>query len=405
MSAEIRVLSDDADLAAAANVFRAAMIGFRALNGSEQGQVGKLVEPGRTLGAFVDGELVATTDSAASTLTLPGGRTVPHAAVTHVGVLPSHTRRGIASELLTRQLRDLRARGEVVASLRASEATIYERFGYGVASTSQAVEVVTARAALRPGVLDGASVRLVDPGTAWDVLPRIYDRTRAHRPGTIDRPAVWWEHQRLRAAGDPTPRYVGLYGEPGSQTGFVRYHPVGTEAWFTSSERTVVVDDLHAPSPRTYVGLVRFLLELDLVDRLIFTSLPVDDPLPWLLRDRRAARVTGTRDETWLRVLDVRAALAARTFVGDGSVVVEVDDALLHENSGTFEISARGVRSVGAAAQLTIGVAGLGSLLLGAVGWGSLVLAGLVGVHDPAALAAADALFGSWPAPHAGMYF
>ena len=405
MSAEVRVLSDDADLVAAANVFRAAMIGFRPLNASEQGRVGKLVEPGRTLGAFVDGDLVATTDSAASTLTLPGGRRVAHAAVTHVGVLPSHTRRGIASDLLTRQLSDLRDRGEIVASLRASEATIYERFGYGVASTSQTVEVLTARAALRPGVPHGDPVRLVDPAVAWDALPRIYDRTRAVRPGAIDRPAVWWENQRLRAEGDPTPRYVVLHGEPGAETGFVRYHPVGTDAWFTSAERTVVVDDFHAPTPGAYVGLIRFLLELDLVDKLVFTSLSLDDPLPWLLRDRRAARVTGARDETWLRLLDVRAALEARAFVGDGSVVVAVQDALLQNNSATFEVSARGVRPVGAAAHLTVGVAALGPLLLGEARWGSLALAGLVEVHDAAALAAADALFGSWPAPHAGMYF
>ncbi|MCV7424056.1 GNAT family N-acetyltransferase [Mycobacterium yunnanensis] len=405
MSADIRVLSDEPDLVAAANVFRAAMVGFRPLNGAEQERVGKLVEPGRTLGAFVDENLVATTDSAASTLTLPGGRRVAHAAVTHVGVLPSHTRRGIASDLLTRQLVELRNRGEAVATLRASEATIYERFGYGVASTSQTVEVLTARAALRAGVPPGDAVRLVDPTVAWDALPRIYDRTRAVRAGTIDRPAVWWENQRLRAEGDSAPRHVGLIGEPGAETGFVRYHPVGTDGWFTSGERTVVVDDLHAPTRRAYLGLLHFLLHLDLVDKLVFTSLPLDDPLPWLLNDRRAARVTGTRDETWLRVLDVRATLEARAFVGDGAVVLAVHDQILPDNSATFEISWRGVRSVVAVPQLTVGVAALGSLLLGGVRWGDLALAGLVDVHDTAALSAAEALFGSWPAPHAGMYF
>jgi predicted acetyltransferase len=282
MTADIRVLSDDADLVAAANVFRAAMVGFGPLTGQDASRVGKLVEPGRTLGVFVDGELVATTDSAASTLTVPGGQRVPHAAVTHVGVLPSHTRRGIASELMTRQLRDLQARGEVVATLRASEATIYERFGYGVASTSQTLEVQTARAALRSEVPRGGPVRLVGTAESWDVLPRIVDGTRPQRPGTIDRPAVWWENQRMRAEGDSSPRYVGLHGEPGSETGFVRYHPVGTEAWFTSAERTVVVDDFYAPTPGAYVGLLRFLIDLDLIDKLVFASLPLDDPLPWL---------------------------------------------------------------------------------------------------------------------------
>ncbi|MDT5154728.1 MAG: hypothetical protein QOI01_6461 [Mycobacterium sp.] len=405
MTADIRVLSDEADLVAASNVFRAAMVGFPPLAGLEPGRVGKLVEPGRTLGAFVDDELVATSESAASTLTLPGGRRVTHAAVTHVGVLPSHTRRGIATELMTHQLRDLHARHEVVASLRASEATIYERFGYGVASTSQTVEVLTSGAALRTGVPRGGPVRLVDPPESWDALPRIHDRTRSQRPGSIDRPAVWWENQRLRAEGDPGARYVGLHGEPGSETGFVRYHPVGTDRWFTSSERTVVVDDFYAPTPDAYVGLLRFLIDLDLVDRLVFTSLAPDDPLPWLLTDRRAARVTGARDETWLRVIDVAAALDARRFAGDGSVAVFVEDPLLAHNSATFEISAGGVRNTESPAELTIGVAALGAVLLGAVTWSALALAGLVEVRDAGALAEADALFGWWPAPHAGIYF
>lgn len=405
MSADIRVLTDESDLVAAANLFRTAMVGFRPLSALESGAIGKLVEPGRTFGVFVADQLVATTDSAASTLTVPGGRRVGHAAVTHVGVLPSHTRRGIASDLMAFQLRDAHARGEVVATLRASEATIYGRFGYGVASTSQTVEVHTARARLGSDVGGGGPVRLVEQSQAWDALPHIYERARPARPGTIDRPGVWWANQRLRAESDPGPRYVAVAGEPGSETGFVRYHPVDTDGWFTSAERTVVVDDFYAPNPHAYLGLLRFLIELDLVDRLIFTSLPLDDPLPWLLADRRAARVTATRDETWLRVVDVGHALAARSFSGDSVVSVAVEDPILRHNTGTFEIAATGAVRTDRPAALRIDVATLGALLLGGVTWHALALAGLVAVHDEAGLGAADALFGGWPAPHAGIYF
>jgi len=54
-----------------------------------------------------------------------------------------------------------------------------------------------------------------------------------------------------------------------------------------------------------YLGLLRFLLELDLIDRVVFWMLPVDDPLPWLLLDRRALKVSAVHDETWLRIVDV----------------------------------------------------------------------------------------------------
>jgi predicted acetyltransferase len=281
MTSDIRVLDSEDDLIAAANVFRAAMVGFPPLSNLAPGQITELLEPGRTVGAFAGGQLVGTADAVTSDLTLPGGAIVGHAAVTHIGVLPSFTRKGIATELMRHQLCDIAARGEVVATLRASEATIYERFGYGVASSSQTVEVQTGRAALRPGVATGGPVRLLDLGEAWDVLPRIYTAHRPRRPGTIDRPEVWWRSARMRSESSPGPSYVAVHGEPGSETGFARYRPVDTEAWFVSDHRTIAVEDFFAPTPDAYLGLLRFLLGLDLIDRVVFWMMPLDDPLPW----------------------------------------------------------------------------------------------------------------------------
>ena len=198
MTTEIRVLDGEDELIAAANLFRTAMIGFPPLSNLAPGQITTLLEPGRTVGAFIDDQLVGTADGVTSGLTLPGGVVVGHAAVTHIGVLPSFTRKGIATELIQHQLSDIAARGEVVATLRASEATIYERYGYGVASSSQTVEVQTARAELRPHVGTGGPVRLIDTAQAWDLLPRIYAENLSSRPGTIDRPEVWWRSLRLR---------------------------------------------------------------------------------------------------------------------------------------------------------------------------------------------------------------
>src|ERR1700723_2034516 len=243
MTTKIRVLDSEDDLITAANLFRTAMVGFPPLSNLAPGQITKLLEPGRTIGAFVDGRLVGTADAVTSGLTLPGGAIVGHAAVTHIGVLPSFTRRGIATELIRHQLRDIAARGEVVARLRASEATIYERYGYGVASSSQSVEVQTARAALRPDVGTGGPVRLIDTAEAWEVLPRIYTENRSSRPGTIDRPEVWWQGLRLRTESASGASYVAIHGEPGSESGFARYRPIDTGRWFVSDQRTIVVED------------------------------------------------------------------------------------------------------------------------------------------------------------------
>jgi predicted acetyltransferase len=405
MTTEIRVLDGEDDLIAAANLFRTAMIGFPPLPKLAPGQITKLLEPGRTVGAFVDGQLVGTADAVTSGLTLPGGAVVGHAAVTHIGVLPSFTRKGIATELIHHQLRDIAARGEVVATLRASEATIYERYGYGVASSSQSVEVQTARAALRPEVGTGGTVRLVDAAQAWDALPQIYAANRSSRPGTIDRPEVWWEGLRLRTESASGASYIAVHGEPGSESGFARYRPVGTETWFVSDQRTIVVEDFFAPTMEAYLGLLRFLLGLDLIDRVMFWMLPVDDPLPWLLVDRRAARTTAVHDETWLRIIDAQKALSARRYEGDGAVTIAVNDQLLPKNSMTFTIAGGGAVPTDRRPELYVGIEGLASVLLGGATWRNLAAGGLVRTDDPAALTIADRLFAVRNAPYAGFFF
>lgn len=405
MATEIRVLDREDDLIAATNVFRTSMVRIPPLPKLSPGQINRVLEPGRTAGAFVGGQLVGTASAATSRLTLPGGAIVGHAAVTHIGVLPPFTRKGIATDLIRHQLRDVAARGEVVATLRASEATIYERYGYGVASSSQSVEVQTARAALRPDVGAGGPVRLLDATEAWDVLPRIYAANRPSRPGALDRPDVWWQGLRLRTESFSRPSYVAVHGEPGSESGFIRYRPINAEKWFVSQENSIMVEDFFAPSAEAYLGLLRFLFGLDLVDRVVFWSLPVDDPLPWLLVDRRAMRVTAVYDETWLRVIDVRKALAARSYVEDGAVTIAVNDPVLPNNSERFTIASDGAEPTDRRAQLHVGVAGLAAVLLGGATWRSLAVAGLARADDPAALVIADRLLAVHDAPYAGFFF
>src|SRR6202012_1922159 len=153
---------------------------------------------------------------------------------------------------------------------------------------------------------------------------------------------VWWHGVRLRAEMSSGPSYIAVHGQPGSETGFARYRPIDTETWFVSDQRTIVVEDFFAPTMEAYLGLLRFLLGLDLIDRVMFWMLPLDDPLPWLLVDRRAARVTAVPDETWLRIIDVAKALAERRYEGDGEVTIAVNAPLLPDNSVSLSIRGRG---------------------------------------------------------------
>jgi predicted acetyltransferase len=248
-------------------------------------------------------------------------------------------------------------------------------------------------------------VRLLDAAEAWDALPRICAENRPSRPGTIDRHAVWWQGARLRSESSSGPSYIAVHGEPGTESGFARYRPVGTEEWFVSDQRTVAVEDFFAPTMDAYLGLLRFLLGLDLIDRVVFWMRPLDDPLPWLLADRRAMKVSAVHDETWLRVIDVAQALSARRYGGEGSVTIAVTDPLLANNSATFAITGDGAEPTEARPQIDVSVEGLGAVLLGGATWHGLIAGGLARADDPSALAVADRLFAVPEAPFAGFFF
>ncbi|NLU62150.1 GNAT family N-acetyltransferase [Rhodococcus sp. HNM0563] len=403
--AEIRALESEEELRQAMALFRTAMVGLPSGPDYPEGRMGDYLEKGRTFGAFIDGALVGTVDATSGSLVLPGGERVSHAGVTHIGVLPTHTRRGVVTSLVHRQLRDAHERGDVVASLRASEATIYGRFGYGIASMSTTLEVERRRAVLHQGVPGGGPVRFAEFPDSWDLLERIYSEHATDRPGRIERTSFWWASQRFRASSGNGPAYVAVHGSPGAEDGFVRYRPENTGAWFGGRDRTIVVSDFFAPTAESHAGLVRFLLNLDLVDRIVFDGVPADDPLPWMLTDHRGAQVRSVSDETWLRILDVRRALEARSFVGVGTVRIAVTDPVFAENTAVFEISADGVSTANEPAHLELGIAELGSLLLGGVSCHALAGAGRITVHDPVALPVAEALF-TWPVvPFAGTMF
>ncbi|GAA4396340.1 GNAT family N-acetyltransferase [Tsukamurella soli] len=395
----IRPLAGADEVAAGLRVFFRAMVGLPV---STVDPV-EATEAGRFLGAFDGGEIVGGADAYTSGLVVPGGALVPHAAVTHVGVLPTHRRRGLAGRLLIEQLRDAAARGEMVASLRASEATIYGRYGYGIASESRSARVSLARATLRPEVPAGGTVRLVDGAVTTELLRGVYDRSRG--VGVITRPDGWWRRHELARASATAPWYAVVHSTGGVDDGYALYRPEDTTGWFTSAERVVTVTDLVSLSGGARAGLWRHLLALDLVDVVVFDSLALDDPLPLATLDRRAVELGAAHDETWLRLVNVEAALRARSYGTAKPVVIGVRDPILPANEGAYVVGPDGAARTDAAPQLTVDVGTLAATYLGGTRWRALASVGRVDARDPAAVARADLLFATAALPFSGTVF
>ncbi|MBB5908722.1 GNAT family N-acetyltransferase [Actinoalloteichus hymeniacidonis] len=397
----IRTLDGD-DVVEANTLFRAALHS-RPSEAEHRAEVRAGYPAGRALGVLDGDDLVGTAMSFPSALAVPGGAVRSMAAVSRIAVRADHTRRGVLTMLQKHQLADLAGRGEVFASLRASEASIYGRFGYGVAERIRSITVRSAIARIRPTVPRVGHTRLVDQTRIDSLLPALYERIGLHRAGMITRPDELWRARFLgwRTSSDLIRTAVHSDAD-GTDDGFVVYRTAKDGSGFTSFLEVI---DLHGATPTATRELWRFLLSIDLIDSIKVMMQAVDDPLEWLLTDRRAVEVTGVEDATWLRILDVPTALAARTYAGGDAVVIEVEDPQLPANSGRYRIDGEGAHRTEEPADLVMSVAVLGALYLGDVAPSALACSGWLTATDETVLARADRLFRTTIPPYCGTFF
>lgn len=295
----------------------------------------------RLTGVRDDGRWVATFRSWAGDSAVPGGALTGHARhdtrtvgtdlVSTVAVAPTHRRRGLLTRLMTDSLRHAAETGAVVSSLFASEAAIYGRYGFGVATRVQDLHVDTrAASAWHAGAPVAAGrMRLSDDDEIAAVGPALFETARRHMPGAVGRNDVSWLRLLERVAPTPAPdgsRLRAVHLAPdGTVDGYVRLRL--QMVWTDGAPRNKAsVDDLVGTSPTVVAALWRFCVDLDLVTTLVAEHRGHGEPMPHLPLDTRAARVSASSDGHWWRVLDAPAALASRSWSAPGSVVLEVVD-------------------------------------------------------------------------------
>jgi predicted acetyltransferase len=172
----------------------------------------------------------------------------------------------------------------------------------------------------------------------------------------------------------------------------------------------LTIDELAAGTPAAYHQLWQYCCSIDLITRIEAGDRSVDESLGWLLTDARTVRQKARFDFLWVRLLDVAAALSARTYASAGRLVIEVIDPLgwaagryvLEGGPGPVTCA----RSTsGEAADLTMSVNTLGSVYLGGFSLDLLARAGLVDEHRAGSLAIADSMFRAVPTPWCSTWF
>ncbi|MFD9163386.1 GNAT family N-acetyltransferase [Streptomyces sp. NPDC059558] len=367
-----------------------------------------LTEPDRSIGAWDGDECVGTAGAFSLRLSVPGGALVDTAGVTMVSVSATHRRRGLMTAMMRRQLDDIRERGEPLAALVASEPAIYGRFGYGLATQQLSTTIDTTRVRLEAPAgtgTDGVRLRYADPVSALPACEAVYADQVAERPGMPARRPGWERLSLLTPQGGGrdggAPLQCVVAERDGATVGYARFH--NTPQWDVSGAHgRIVLRDLEARDPAAYAALWRFLFEIDLTSALVAQNRPVDDAWQHLVSDvRRCERQL--RDGLFVRLVDVGAALEARTYRTRIEIVLEVTDPFCPWNEGRWQLTGdaggASCTRTRAAADVALHAGALASAYLGGVSLTALARAGRARELRRGTLARASLALGGEVAP------
>jgi predicted acetyltransferase len=370
----------------------------------------------RTIAAFDGGQMVGTAGAYTFRLTVPGGVT-DAAGISLVSVLPSHRRRGILTDMMRHEIDDARQRGEAVAILFASEPAIYGRFGFGLATWHQRLRIGRGDGRLAVGAAADSKepgLRFASPAKVRSDIVKLFNAAVPGRPGMLARSDQWWDillsDQPTRRDG-MSPLRCSLAVDDRGLQGYSLYRT--KPSWADGiADGTIQLSELIALTPGATAALWADLFSRDLVGQVVAERRPVDDPLLAMLADPRRAQPR-VSDALWVRLIDLPAALAQRTYASAVDVVLDVLDPSLPDNAGRWRLSCGGPGDAATAqcersttpADLVVTAQALGAAYLGGASLGQLAAAGYLSERAPGTLARLATAMSWDPRPWCSMMF
>jgi predicted acetyltransferase len=263
------------------------------------------------------------------------------------------------------------------------------------------VSIERDRSAFVGGRAAPGRVRLVDEDTAARAFPPIWDHVRRDTPGMLSRSAGWWRLRRLQdpdwLRGERGPLQRALLEIDGQPAAYALYRHVSAHDHMNPIGELHVAEALGA-SPQATRAIWRYLLDIDVVSHIKAHMLPIDHPLLLLAAEPRRLSMR-VADGLYVRLVDVAAALSARSHGAAGPLVLAVSDAFCPWNEGRYLIEGGAARRTDAAPDLALDAEALGAAYLGAFPFTQLAEAGRVTELREGALRRADALFRATRAP------
>ena len=369
--------------------------------------VASVTRPEWTLCAFEGSRLVSSFSTIPFTMRA-NGVALPIGGVSAVGTLPEYRRRGLVRRIMTQAFSDMRDGGRPVAALWASQAAIYQRFGYAMASVLRSYAVDTVDIDFHDGEDGSGRVERLDVASGYDPIKELYVRFVAARMGYLHRARPLWLHNALEEREADGPVHIALSHGASEPEGYAVYTLRERNLDHPARSQEIVVRDLAWLSPGAYRSLWMFFKRHDLVGRVRWNNAPADDPATEYFLE---PRMLDARDGEgfWLRLVDVAAALRGRGWTTDGDVSITVrDDSLAPWNTGSYRLTvsdgAADVTSCAGPTDIQLSVKALASLFAGRRSARELSAWGLLEGDEDAVLRA-DVLFATRHAPHCPDHF
>lgn len=364
--------------------------------------------PEWTLCAFDGSRLVASYAAIPFTMRA-NGKAMAMAGVSIVGTLPEYRRQGLLRRFTERSFADMRERGQTVAALWASQAAIYQRYGYSMCSVQRRYELDTVDANLLEPADPDYRVARTTPAESFTTVKDLYRQFVSDRALYLHRSSPLWQANALEEKETDGPVHVAVCHDPdNTPAGYVIYTLREGRVDHPARGQEIVVRDFVWQNINAYRALWAFLAKHDLVGRILWANAPADDPAPELFSEPRMLRAS-EREGVYFRIIDVPEALAGRGYDSDGEITIGVGpDRESPWNEGTWRLTISGgeaqVEAVSSPADITFSIKSLSCAFSGHQRVSRLAAWGLVNGSDDG-IRRADALLATRHAPHSPDHF
>lgn len=259
-----------------------------------------------------------------------GGRSIPTAGISGVGISPTGRGSGTCRYLLESVMREVHDEGFPLASLYASTQTLYRKIGFEQAGTQ--ILYSLPMQSIASGHDRSCPVeRFTSPSIK--TLARVADRRAAKGNGQLDRTDGMW--QKLLVPNDRLATKTYLFGDVADPEGYVILKANNPA---NGVPQPLIATDMAVTSRRAMERLLALIRD----HRSIFGSFQwygaPNDPLLLAADEYRSVVVDQMR---WMeRILSVPAALSQRGYpLGiEATLDLQIEDDLFPDNRGNWRV-------------------------------------------------------------------